>query len=709
MTAPLLMALAAVLHCVPTAQESEEVRVLRDPWGVPHVLAESDYGAGYGYGWALAEDRLIEALSGMWTVQGRRTEIEGEEALGIDRTFRLLRLVDHAEAAFDGYPALVKDIATGFAAGINDYMAAHPERVPSWAEPIHPAWPIALGRMIDFWIPLRSANNQARKIAPPIATPSTGTGAEHYETFGSNGWALAPGRTQGGQALLACDPHLPWKHEFQLHEVHMRGKSFEVAGASFVGVPLPVFGRTRQVAWTWTANSPDNTDVYSLELIPGDALRYRFGDEELLFEEEQASFALPNGESITETLRWSVHGPVTHINPQEGTAVAYWFAGFGLTDPPVQYTQMLKAQGIADLNAAMGQLQFAHFNLMAADTSGNIEFVYSGRIPKRPPSVDPTRPLDGSNPALLWNEFIPFQDLPTVRNPKVGFVQNCNNRPENTTGTEADPAAEDSPSTVVSGGRAETVRSWYLKQRLAADDRFTLQEAQALLTDGTMIPHLSLSKQLDAAWRRFGDVYPHGQAIAADVQRLLAWDGTPDLKSGAPVLALLWMHTLNGHRPMLKVDLLQRLPAALTEEDAFAMFDALREARQRQRKLLPFPAQIPWGLIHVIRKAGKVFPIATGMYPAISLMNANLDLQNANPTSLTCRVGSSWVALHELGDPPVSWSVTPIGQTDRADLPYVHACTELFAKRELKPLAITDEQLARLETKETILQFKPPQ
>ena len=159
---------------------------------------------------------------------------------------------------------------------------------------------------------------------------------------------------------------------------------------------------------------------------------------------------------------------------------------------------------------------------------------------------------------------------------------------------------------------------------------------------------------------------------------------------------------------MFEVDLLKRAPTSLSEEDAFAMFDALKEARKRQRKLLPFPAQIPWGLIHVIRKAGKVFPVATGMYPAISLMNANLDLQNASLTDLTCRVGSAWVALHELSDPPMSWSITPIGQTDREDLPYVHACTELFARRELKPLAFTDEQLAEVQTTETLLRFEHP-
>ncbi len=703
-----VLGLVALVASPGLQEEQGQTTVLRDPWGVPHVLSETDYGAGYGYGWALAEDRLEEALSGYWTVLGRRTEIEGEAALKIDRTFRLLRLTKDAEAAFDDLPALVKEVSSGFAAGINDYMTAHPSEVPDWAEPIHPAWPLALGRMIDYWIPLRVANSEARKIAPKIAVPSTGTGPEHYHSFGSNGWALAPSRTESGNAMVASDPHLPWKHEFRLHEVHMRGASFEVVGAAFVGVPLPVFGRTRDVAWTWTSNNPDHTDVYKIELVEGDPSRYRFGGKRLKFEAEEVSYELPDGAVFKETLQWSVHGPVTHVNPEENYAVAYWFSGYGLTDGPVQYAEMLLAEDLGDLEDAMSKLQFAHFNLVAADTSGDIEFVYSGRVPKRPKSLDAKRPLDGSDPKLLWDSFVPFKKLPTVKNPKVGFVQNCNNRPESTTGTKADPEPGSAPPGVVSGGRLETVRSWYLRQQLSKEGKFTREEAVALLTDGTMIPHAPMSAQLRHAWQTHGDVYGARDKIAADVELVLDWDGSPDLKSGAPTIFLLWLFALNGERASLDVSLLERAPQGLSKDEAFEMFDAFKEARKRLRKLLPFPPQVPWGLVHVLRKAGKVFPVATGMYPGISLMNANLDLEKPDVMKLTCRIGSAYVALHELSDPPMSWSVTPIGQTDRSDLPYITACTELFAKRELKPLPFTDEQLAEVETTESVLKFELP-
>ena len=703
-----LIAIAVISAALSNQTEEGQVRVLRDPWGVPHVLSETDYGVGYGYGWALAEDRLEEALNGYWTVLGRRTEVDGEEAMDIDRTFKLLRLTQDAERAFDKLPKLVRDVAEGYAAGFNDYMAAHPEEVPGWAEPIHPAWPLALGRMIDYWIPLRNANSQARGLAPKIAIPSTGTGPEHYNSVGSNGWALAPSRTETGTAMVAADPHLPWKHEFRLHEVHLRGPSFEVAGAAFIGVPLPAFGRTKHVAWTWTSNSPDHTDVYKLKLVEDDPSKYYFGRKKLEFETQEVSYKLPDGAVFKEVLQWSVHGPVTHVNLEEGYAVAYWFSCFGLAEGPVQYAEMLRAKDLGDIEDAMSNLQFAHFNLIAADSSGDIEFVYAGRVPKRPKSVDAKKPLDGSDPKLLWDDFIPFKKLPTVKNPKVGFVQNCNNRPEVTTGTKADPKPDSAPPGVVAGGRTETVRSWYLRQKLSKEGKFTREEAIALLTDGTMIPHGPLKEQLQHVWNTFGADYGAREKITSDVELVLGWDGSPDLKSGAPTIFLLWLFELNGGSAKADVSLLERSPSELSKDDAFAMFDAFKEARKRLRELIPFPPQVPWGLVHVLRKGGKVFPVATGMYPGISLMNANLDLAKPDIMNLTCRIGSAYVALHELSDPPMSWTVTPIGQTDREDLPYLTACTELFAKRELKPLPITDEQLAEVETSETVLEFELP-
>lgn len=683
---------------------AEEVRVIRDPWGVPHVFAASNHGVGYGYGWAIGEDRLEEALSAMWTANGRRTEIEGASAIDIDRTFRLMRIAEFIEAGWDGYPEAVRAIGEGYADGLNAYMEAHPDEVPEWAEPVRPSWGFAVGRLVNFWPTLGNVNGERKGLAPSLATLDFGMSDEHWNPIGSNGWAVAADRTAGGAAFIAADPHMPWKHEFRLYEVHLKSDEIDFAGAGFIGTPMPVFGRTPDVGWTWTANRPDHGDVYRLELNPDDPEQYRFGDGWRDFESREVTYGLPDGSNIEETIRWSVHGPVTRHDSTEGIAVAYWISAYGLGDPPVQFYEMVQARNLDELERAMSRMQFASFNMVAADSAGDVLYVNGGRVPRRPEGLNARRPLDGSDPSLVWTEMIPWSELPAVRKPSTGWVQNCNNDPSTTTGTDIDPTPDSYvPGAVKPSRKKDTVRAWYLRKLLAAESNLDSDRAQEILADGTMIPHGPIRERLDAAWREHAADYPDSAKIEADVQKLLAWDGRPDVQSPLPTLFLLWLY-MYAEQAMVSVDFLERSLDSLDSNEAFRMFDTLRDARKRIGQLLPFGSDLPWGLAHVIRKAGRSFSVETGMYPAISLMNANADLRGNDISKMQCTIGSAYVALHEMSDPPRSWTVTPIGQTDRRDLPYVRKATEVFARGELKPFPLTFEQLAEHETTETVLQ-----
>lgn len=682
--------------------DGEEIRIVRDPWGVPHIFAATDRGAAYGHGWAVGEDRLEEALSAMWTANGRRSEIEGERAIEIDRTYRLMRIAEFMEDAWDRYPPLVRDLAVGYADGINAYMAAHPERVPEWAEPVQPSWALAVGRLVNFWPTLGRVNRERGKGTPRLALLDFGIGDEHWNPIGSNGWAIAADRTEAGNAMLAADPHMPWKHEFRLYEVHLKGETIDLAGAEVIGAALPVFCRTPDVSWTWTANKPDHADVYRLELDPENPDRYLHGGEWIDFERRDVEYRLPDGTTRNEVLRWSVHGPVIHHDPEKNRAKAAWLASYGLSDPPIQLHDMVRSKTVEDIEKAMSRLQFASFNIVAADRAGDVIFVCGGRVPQRPEGLEANRPLDGSDPSLVWTEMVPWEDLPGVRKPDIGFVQNCNNGPEFTTGTSEDPVPSAFPPGTA-GRERDTVRGWYLRQLLQADDSVTAEEGKAFLVDGTMIPHEPMSRRLRHAWEAFGSEYPNRQKIAGDVEAILAWDGVPRSFQSEPSLFLLWLFMYAGDRPMVSVDFLTRPIETVDLEDATRMFDTLLAAKKRIAGLLPFGSEIPWGLAHHIRKGGRTFSVETGMYPAISLMNANADLRGSDLSKMKCTIGSAYVALHEMSDPPRSWTITPIGQTDRRDLPYHTAATELFATRTLKPLPLTEAQLAEVETTETVL------
>lgn len=111
--------------------DDAQVRLLRDANGVPHVLAPTDAGALYGLGWASAEDRLAQMTVSVLSAQGRLAEHFGPDYLEHDRRFRTLGHWRHAEHMVQQLPAEHLALLQAYAAGVNDFVAAHPEHSPA--------------------------------------------------------------------------------------------------------------------------------------------------------------------------------------------------------------------------------------------------------------------------------------------------------------------------------------------------------------------------------------------------------------------------------------------------------------------------------------------------------------------------------------------------------------------------------------------------
>ena len=159
---------------------------------------------------------------------------------------------------------------------------------------------------------------------------------------------------------------------------------------------------------------------------------------------------------------------------------------------------------------------------------------------------------------------------------------------------------------------------------------------------------------------------------------------------------------------MLPVSLMETPLHEIDEKFARMLFDGMLAAQDELRALIPLP-RVPWGLMHHLRRENRVWPIETGMYPAISLMNANIATRGESLGDLSCVIGSAYVVFHVVGEDGIrSESIMPLGQTDNVEIDYVDAMTDLFVRRELKPLPFTDEELAAVETTETVLQIERP-
>ena len=100
---------------------------------------------------------------------------------------------------------------------------------------------------------------------------------------------------------------------------------------------------------------------------------------------------------------------------------------------------MGRAQNLDEFKDAMRIHALAMFNTGYGDRDGNIFYVYNALLPERADGHDWSGTVPGNTRDTLWREYRPFDELPTVENPKSGFIQNCNSDPFQTTTGEDNP------------------------------------------------------------------------------------------------------------------------------------------------------------------------------------------------------------------------------------------------------------------------------
>ncbi|MGC9332995.1 MAG: penicillin acylase family protein, partial [Anaerolineae bacterium] len=106
----------------------EEVEVIRDRWGVPHIYAASEADLFFAMGYVHAQDRMWQMEFQRRLAAGRLSEVIGEATLEFDRIFRILGLYRAAEADLAVIEPGSLRVLDAYSAGVNAYIDAHPGR-----------------------------------------------------------------------------------------------------------------------------------------------------------------------------------------------------------------------------------------------------------------------------------------------------------------------------------------------------------------------------------------------------------------------------------------------------------------------------------------------------------------------------------------------------------------------------------------------------
>lgn len=285
-------------------------------YGVPHIVADNFKGAGFGYGYAFAQQNICLYAQELVTLRGERAQYFGATGgylgqLGTisgnvdsDFFYKLLMTKAQAERLKAESSQSARDIVTGFAAGYNRYLsdtgvANLPTecRGAEWVKPMSEdeaylrlTQAAIAGSSLNFINSIGAAQPPTAKVASLNARPATLPSTKQLlespvvaalknvqeHTIGSNGYGLGREVTQSGKGIVMGNPHFPWWGALRLHQVHLTvaSEKYDVMGATLLGVPLPLIGFNATLGWTHTFSTDNRFTLRYLALDPSNPTRY---------------------------------------------------------------------------------------------------------------------------------------------------------------------------------------------------------------------------------------------------------------------------------------------------------------------------------------------------------------------------------------------------------------------------------------------------
>lgn len=660
-----------------------EVEIIRTEHGVPHVRADNLRAAGYALGWLQCEDYGGVTPDRLWATRGQTARVKGRRALEDD--FDALRRRARAIETYHLMNPETRDLYDGFALGVNRYIAQHRAEFPSHVVADFTGYDVATlhigrgagaARIARFFAALNG------KPLPPAA-PATDPDAPPNEDEGSNAWAFAPSRTTSGKAILLRNPHLAWNAGYYEAHVTVPGV-LDFYGDFRIGGPLGVVGGfNRHLGWSTTNSNPgDLTVIYAIPADPARPDHYRLDRASLPLTRTTRSIDYRDGEKqATETRDyWETPlGPVIHRTAD--TIYLARTAGDGEFRAGEQFLRLMRATSQTQWLDAMRLRERPSQNYTYADRAGNILILANGSFPllPHPPAGDGAVPATGLRD--IWTQFIPFEDLPLVTNPKGGYVHNENSSPHFANVREPLVLTNKHPNME---RPALSLRSQLALQLIDTDATLSLEDVirlkhsyRMLLADRTKP---DLIRAVEAA-------SPTGE-VAAALDLLRGWDNTtaPD-RRGAVLFSAWWQrYSPSGGRlpsyavPWTEADPLKTPRGLADPARAAAVFaEAVVETARRHGRW-----DVAWGDVYRLRRGGIDVPVGGGSGQLGHFRV--LTFARETDGKYAANGGDGWVLAVEFGDEPRAYSILAYGQSPKPDSPWHADQAAMFARGEMKPV-----------------------
>jgi acyl-homoserine lactone acylase PvdQ len=690
---------------------AQQVTIIRDKWGVPHIYGKTDADAVFGLLYAQCEDDFARVEQNYIEAIGRLAEVEGESAVYHDIRARLFLDTLEAIRLYEKSPEWMKHLLDAFADGANYYLHTHPQVKPRLLSRFQPWMPLmfsegSIGGDIGT-VPLSGIQSFYGTESPGSAMLEKHNIPEwEREPTGSNGFAIAPSKSASGNALLLINPHTSFYFRGEVHIVSEEG--LNAYGAVTWGQFFIYQGFNENCGWMHTSSSADAMDDYFETVVQQEGKwYYRYGKKLRAVQSRQVVQPYKDGDGSGQkafTLFWTHHGPVVGV--RDGKWVVRKMMNTPLEALMQSYLRT-KADGYKGFQKVMALRTNSSNNTVFADRQGNIAYWHGNFIPRRNPAFDWSRPVDGSNPATEWKGLHNVKEIVQVKNPSTGWLQNCNSTPF-TAAAAASPKPSDFPAYMAPD--PENFRGLNAVRVLARGERYTLSS----LIEAAYDPHLAAFEPLIPSLLAAHEAALAQQDTLAIVLRdpvavLRAWDYTCGVTSIATTLAILWAEKLTALvrtrlQPGQAADIISMNTLMINATSGAEKLQILAQTIQELETRFG-TWKTSWGELNRFQRlTGKIQETYDDRLPSLPVgftpsVWGSLAAFGARPGSNTKKrygyVGNSFVAVVEFGPTLKARSILAGGQSSDPASPHFRDQAEWYAQERFKDVLFYREDVEK--------------
>ena len=684
----LLFCLLCSIHFTTFSQSPEplakQVTIRRTDYGVPHVKGETLKSAAFGLAWCELEDYGERVIRPLIAARGDLALVDGYEAIEGD----FIRQLNY-QRTLQTYQQLdrrTRDLLEGFARGVNYYLEKNPDEYPRFR-----GWKFTGTDVAAVTTSIASASRYENFVERLRQQKAERDSLKMTEA-GSNAWAFAPSRTEEGHAILVRNPHLSWSAGYYEAQLTVEDTLNFYGDFRIGGLFAIIGGFNQHLGWATTNNNPDLEEIYALQADTTRADHYILDGVSVPLQRELITAEFKNGGAIaTETREflYTPFGPVIHRD--EGKIYIAKEAGDGEYRRGEQFTRMMLATSLEEWKDAMRMQAITSSNYTYADADGNIFYVWNATQPVLPhQATGDSLVTEVHSSSQLWNDYVPFDELPQLLNPPGGYLHN-----------ENDPFHFTNLNAVLQPGDfADNFPRPRLRQRsqhslelIHNEDKLSLKEVVSRKHSMRMLVAEQLKDDLLAAL----EATEPAEDTRAGIKLLESWDNSVKADSRGGVLFAAWFeHYADAmdekelyavpwsfENPMDTPDGLADPTQAVNSFDTAML--SLKEKYGRW--------DMPWGEVHRLRLGDLDLPVGGG--PGGLGCFRVLWFTDAEDGMRKIRGGDGWQLAVQFSDPPRAYSILAYGQSNDPNSPHHTDQARLFAENKMKEVAYTDRDIKK--------------